>query len=123
MNQVEEVEKAINALKEIRTKCGLSQERLAKELGYSKATVNAMERNKSAKISVLCDICTFFGISLKSLFSGDLQDAEIRFSGKDYQVSARKIKEIKDKYKGGAPAESVRETADTFLQEFESLIR
>ena len=57
------------AMKDARTKAGLSQQELADQLGVSRQTINAIEKgdyNPTIKLSV--GICRVLGLTLNDLF-------------------------------------------------------
>ena len=58
-----------NKLKEIRTKCGLSQDELAKKVGTTRQTIIAIEKNlfnPSAKLALL--LCLALDEQFENLF-------------------------------------------------------
>ena len=57
------------AMKEARTKAGLSQQELAERLGVSRQTVNAIEKGDYNPTIRLCiGICQVLGVTLNDLF-------------------------------------------------------
>lgn len=58
-----------DAMKEARTKVGLSQQALADELGVSRQTINAIEKGDYNPTIRLCiGICRVLGLTLNDLF-------------------------------------------------------
>ena len=57
------------AMKEARTKAGLSQQELAERLGVSRQTINAIEKGDYNPTIRLCiGICRVLGLTLNDLF-------------------------------------------------------
>lgn len=57
------------AMKEARTKAGLSQQALANKLGVSRQTINAIEKGDYNPTIRLCvGICRILGLTLNDLF-------------------------------------------------------
>ena len=57
------------AMKEARTKAGLSQQELADRLGVSRQTINAIEKGDYNPTIKLCvGICRVLGLTLNDLF-------------------------------------------------------
>lgn len=65
------------AMKEARTKAGLSQQGLADRLGVSRQTVNAIENGDYNPTVRLCvGICKALGVTLNDLFWDDAENQE-----------------------------------------------
>lgn len=65
------------AMKEARTKAGLSQQGLADHLGVSRQTVNAIENGDYNPTVRLCvGICKALGVTLNDLFWDDAENQE-----------------------------------------------
>ena len=57
------------AMKDARTKAGLSQQELAEKLGVSRQTINAIEKGDYNPTIKLCvGICRVLGLTLNDLF-------------------------------------------------------
>ena len=62
------------AMKDARTKAGLSQQELADKLGVSRQTVNAIEKGDYNPTIKLCiGICRVLGLTLNDLFWNEEQ--------------------------------------------------
>ena len=62
------------AMKEARTKAGLSQQELADKLGVSRQTINAIEKGDYNPTIKLCvGICRVLGLTLNDLFWNEEQ--------------------------------------------------
>lgn len=65
------------AMKEARTKAGLSQQGLAERLGVSRQTINAIENGDYNPTVRLCvGICRALGVTLNDLFWDDAENQE-----------------------------------------------
>ena len=63
------------AMKEARTKAGLSQQELADKLGVSRQTINAIEKGDYNPTIKLCvGICRVLGLTLNDLFWSEEQN-------------------------------------------------
>ena len=62
------------AMKEARTKAGMSQQELADKLGVSRQTINAIEKGDYNPTIKLCvGICRVLGLTLNDLFWNEEQ--------------------------------------------------
>lgn len=60
--------RAGNRLTALRRSRGLSQEQAAEEAGYSRAAVAQAEAGERSNLTLICDLCDFYGVSPVELF-------------------------------------------------------
>lgn len=62
--------KVANNISELRIQMGLSQEKLANEIGVTRATINAVEKgNYNPSLDLAFRISTFFKMSIEEIFN------------------------------------------------------
>lgn len=62
--------KITNNISDLRTEMGLSQERLGKEVGVTRATINAVEKgNYNPSLDLAFRISVFFNKSIEEIFN------------------------------------------------------
>ena len=67
-------------LKYLRTKAGLTQEALAKAMGYARSTVHAWEaKDRSIPKNRSLELCDFFQVSYKDFCDEDFEDLDKQY--------------------------------------------